>query len=227
MTQKILIVDDEQSITTLINYNLKQSGFDTVVVHDGESALEKAEKESFNLIVLDLMLPGISGIDVCQTLRQSSEYTPIIMLTAKGQEEDKIAGLDVGADDYMTKPFSPKELIARINAVLRRTGSTKENANVIKAGDVTINIETYEVYKGDEKVEFTKKEFDLLLFLAERLNKPVKREILLEDVWDFDFIGDTRIVDVHISHLREKLEDEPKKPKLIKTVRGIGYKLEG
>ncbi|RPF55386.1 response regulator transcription factor [Aquisalibacillus elongatus] len=227
MDQRILIVDDEESITTLIDYNLMQEGYHTAVVHDGETALTLAEKESFDLILLDLMLPSMDGIEVCQTLRSHGHQVPIIMLTAKGEEEDKITGLDVGADDYITKPFSPKELLARIRAVLRRSVPSEEEQEVIRFNDIKINVETYEVFKGEQLIEFTKKEFELLLYLANRMNKPVKREVLLQDVWDFDFIGDTRIVDVHISHLREKLEDQPKKPTMIKTVRGIGYKLEG
>ncbi|GEL76839.1 DNA-binding response regulator [Tenuibacillus multivorans] len=227
MDTRILIVDDEESITTLIDYNLIQAGYRTAVVHDGETALQLATHENFDLILLDLMLPTMNGLEVCEKLREQGLTIPIIMLTAKGEEEDKITGLDVGADDYMTKPFSPKELSARIRAVLRRSVPHIQNEEVIKVKDIDIHIDTYEVFKNGQLVEFTKKEFDLLVYLAERRNKPVKREVLLQDVWDFDFIGDTRIVDVHISHLREKLEDQPKKPSLIKTVRGIGYKLEG
>ncbi|MFD2639881.1 response regulator transcription factor [Piscibacillus salipiscarius] len=227
MEYRILIVDDEESITTLIDYNLMQERHQTTVVHDGETALSLAEKENFDLILLDLMLPNISGIEVCQRLRSQGFSVPIIMLTAKSEEHDKITGLDVGADDYITKPFSPKELSARIRAVMRRTSHSDANQDIIRFSDIKINTETYEVFKQDQPIEFTKKEFELLLYLAKRINKPVKREVLLQDVWDFDFIGDTRIVDVHISHLREKLEDEPKRPQLIKTVRGIGYKLEG
>ncbi|TFB25002.1 response regulator transcription factor [Filobacillus milosensis] len=228
MDYRILIVDDEESISTLIDYNLVQEGYQTVVAHDGESALNLANQNTFDLILLDLMLPNMNGLEVCEKLRQMGVQVPIIMLTAKGEEEDKITGLDVGADDYITKPFSPKELNARIRAVLRRSQpNTSESQDIIAFKDISINKETYEVFKKEQPVEFTKKEFELLLYLAERINKPVKREILLQDVWDFDFIGDTRIVDVHVSHLREKLEDQPKKPTLIKTVRGIGYKLEG
>ncbi|MGP4071313.1 response regulator transcription factor [Piscibacillus sp. B03] len=227
MEFRILIVDDEESISTLIDYNLMQEGYQTAVVHDGETALRLAEKEQFDLILLDLMLPNMSGLEVCEKLREKGHKVPIIMLTAKSEEDDKITGLDVGADDYITKPFSPKELSARIRAVMRRAGNHESNEDIISFNDIKINVETYQVFKNNQPIEFTKKEFELLLYLAERINKPVKREVLLQDVWDFDFIGDTRIVDVHISHLREKLEDEPKKPALIKTVRGIGYKLEG
>lgn len=225
MSYHILIVDDEQSITTLIDYNLNKAGFTTEVVHDGEAALEKLNEKHFDLLVLDLMLPKLNGLEVCMRLRDQNNPIPIIMLTAKGEETDKIVGLDYGADDYMTKPFSPKELIARINAVLRRTAT--EQTSIIEVGNIKILEDQYEVYLNDELIEFTKKEFELLLYLAKRKNKPCSREDLLKDVWDFEFVGDTRIVDVHISHLREKLEDNPKSPELIKTVRGVGYKLEG
>lgn len=225
LSYHILIVDDEQSITTLIDYNLNKAGFTTEVVHDGEAALEKLNEKHFDLLVLDLMLPKLNGLEVCMRLRDQNNPIPIIMLTAKGEETDKIVGLDYGADDYMTKPFSPKELIARINAVLRRTAT--EQTSIIEVGSIKILEDQYEVYLNDELIEFTKKEFELLLYLAKRKNKPCSREDLLKDVWDFEFVGDTRIVDVHISHLREKLEDNPKSPELIKTVRGVGYKLEG
>ncbi|MGM8215577.1 response regulator transcription factor [Bacillaceae bacterium W0354] len=226
MTRQILIVDDEQSITTLIDYNLTKAGFKTDVVHDGEAAIRKLRDHSYDLMVLDLMLPKINGLEVCQRLRESNYSLPIIMLTAKGEESDKIAGLDFGADDYITKPFSPKELIARIKAVLRRTVQV-DDTTILEVGGIKIIEDLYEVYKNDELVEFTKKEFELLLYLAKRKNKPCSRDVLLKDVWEFDFVGDTRIVDVHISHLRDKLEDNPKTPTLIKTVRGVGYKLEG
>ncbi len=225
MGGRILIVDDEESITTLIQYNLEQAGYETTVYHDGLEAYEAAKSQDFELIVLDLMLPNLNGMEICQRLRQEGIHTPIIMLTAKRAEQDMITGLEYGADDYMTKPFSPKELVTRVKVVLRRVNPPADEE--IKIAHVTINPETYEVFKDDELIEFTKKEFDLLLYLATRKNKPVPRTELLKDVWDFEFIGDTRIVDVHISHLREKLELDPKQPSLIKTVRGIGYKIEG
>ncbi|GEN45879.1 response regulator transcription factor [Alkalibacillus haloalkaliphilus] len=228
MTTKVLIVDDEESITTLIDHHLNQEGYMTTIVHDGESAIQSLYNNSYDLVVLDLMLPKLSGIKVCETMRLNQDDTPVIMLTAKGEEADKIKGLNVGADDYLTKPFSPKELVARIQAVLRRLNRVQtESRKVINIQDVEIHEDYYEVYKQGEHVSFTRKEFELLLYLAKQIGKPVKREVLLRDIWDFDYIGDTRIVDVHISHLREKLEDDPKKPTLIKTVRGVGYKIEG
>ncbi|MFB9973446.1 response regulator transcription factor [Allobacillus sp. SKP2-8] len=227
MDRRILIVDDEDSITTLIEYNLEQEGYETVVYQDGKQAYEAAKNDHFDLIVLDLMLPSMDGMEICQKLRQDNIHTPIIMLTAKRHEQDMITGLEYGADDYMTKPFSPKELVTRVKVVLRRTQPVEESGKQIRLAHIRVDPETYEVFKEDELVEFTKKEFDLLIYLVKRKNKPVPRAKLLKDVWDFDFVGDTRIVDVHISHLREKLELDPKKPTLIKTVRGIGYKIEG
>ncbi|MET3682621.1 two-component system alkaline phosphatase synthesis response regulator PhoP [Alkalibacillus flavidus] len=228
MTKKLLIVDDELSITTLIDHHATEEGFQTTVVHDGQAALDSLKHNTFDLVVLDLMLPEVDGVQVCQKMRAEQYQTPVIMLTAKGEEEDKIAGLNVGADDYMTKPFSPKELMARIHAVLRRfTSSQPSSDDTIKLHDVTIDEDYYQVYKQGEPVSFTQKEFELLLYLAKQPGKPVSRDVLLKDIWDFDYMGDTRMVDVHISHLRDKLEDNPKKPTLIKTVRGVGYKIEG
>lgn len=220
-----MIVDDEEAITTLIDYNLMQAGFETEIAHEGETACEKAKAEDIDLIVLDWMLPKLSGLEILEKLRKEGIEKPVIMLTAKTSEEDLISGLEYGADDYIKKPFSPKELIARIKSVLRRIQEPEQEK--ITIGNITIYPKLYEVYKDEELVEFTKKEFDLLLYLAQRKNVPVPREELLRDVWDFEFIGDTRIVDVHISHLREKLEKEPKSPSLILTVRGVGYKIEG
>ncbi|WP_027964278.1 response regulator transcription factor [Halalkalibacillus halophilus] len=229
MSKHILVVDDEQSITTLIDYNLKQQDYETTVLNEGTHVVDHVVQHSPDLIVLDLMLPGKDGMEICKELRELGMDLPIIMLTAKGEEADKISGLDTGADDYMTKPFSTKELIARVNALLRRSTPNSQTSSLSKISfkDITISEETYEVFKGDHPISFTKKEFELLLYLAKESPKPVKREVLLQDIWDFDFIGDTRIVDVHISHLREKLEEEPKNPALIKTVRGVGYKIEG
>ena len=227
MDRRILIVDDEDSITTLIEYNLEQEGYETVVYQDGKQAYEAAKNDHFDLIVLDLMLPSMNGMEICQKLRQDDIHTPIIMLTAKRQEQDMITGLEYGADDYMTKPFSPKELVTRVKVVLRRMQPAKQLDKQIRLAPIRIDPETYEVVKEDEPVEFTKREFDLLVYLVNRKNKPVPRAKLLKDVWDFDFVGDTRIVDVHISNLREKLELDHKQPTLIKTVRGIGYKIEG
>lgn len=227
--KKILIVDDEPSIRTLLEYNLKQAGYPTLLAKDGEEALWQIERESPDLILLDLMIPKIDGIEVCRTLRENQNNTPVIMLTAKSDELDKIFGLNIGADDYMTKPFSPKEVIARVQAVLRRTNhsakQTDKNQKLI-SGPITIYLERYEAYLRGEKLSFTPKEFELLVYFIQNKNRVLSREVLLSAVWNYDFVGDTRIVDVHVSHLRDKIEKDKKKPDFIKTVRGIGYKFE-
>ncbi|WP_432358160.1 response regulator transcription factor [Sporosarcina sp. UB5] len=228
--QKILIVDDEQSIRTLLDYNLRQSNYETIMAADGEQAVLKVENENPDLILLDLMLPKMDGIEVCKVLRQRNINTPIIMLTAKGEEPDKVLGLEIGADDYMTKPFSPREVIARIKAVLRRsgerTGIDEQEQSKLRSGLLTVFPEQYEAYLGEESLEFTPKEFELLVYFMQNKNRVLTRDQLLSAVWNYDFAGDTRIVDVHVSHLREKIEENTRKPIFIKTVRGIGYKFE-
>lgn len=227
--KKILIVDDEQSIRTLLEYNLKQAQYETVSVADGEEAVQKAESEKPDLILLDLMLPKMDGIDVCKTLKQRGIDIPIIMLTAKGDELDKVLGLEMGADDYMTKPFSPREVVARVKAVLRRSGDSvdrSEDNGMISSGALTVHPEQYGAYLDKVELEFTPKEFELLVYFMQNKNRVLSRDQLLSAVWNYDFAGDTRIVDVHVSHLREKIEENTKKPTYIKTVRGIGYKFE-
>lgn len=227
--KKILIVDDEKSIRTLLQYNLQQSQFATEIAVDGEDALQKVETEKPDLILLDLMLPKIDGIEVCKILRQRDIQTPIIMLTAKGDELDKVLGLEIGADDYMTKPFSPREVVARVKAVLRRSGDKAIEENEIEkltSGAITVYPEQFEVYLGNKELEFTPKEFELLTYFMQNKNRVLSREQLLSAVWNYDFAGDTRIVDVHVSHLRDKIEENSKKPLYIKTVRGMGYKFE-
>jgi len=228
MSQKILIVDDEESIVTLLQYNVERAGFATEAAYDGIEALEKCENNEYDLIILDLMLPGMDGLEICKQLRNQKIETPILMLTAKDDELDKILGLELGADDYMTKPFSPKEVVARIKAILRRTKSANSEGSfrTIKVGDLTIYPERYEATMKGKVITFTRKEFELLYYLAENKGKVISRDQLLSAVWDYDFVGDTRIVDVHISHLREKIEPKDKKFSYIKTVRGLGYKLE-
>ncbi|WP_370642984.1 response regulator transcription factor [Sporosarcina sp. ACRSM] len=228
-TKKILIVDDEQPIRTLLEYNLKQERYETISAADGEEAVHKTESEQPDLILLDLMLPKMDGIDVCRTLRQRGIETPIIMLTAKGDELDKVLGLEIGADDYMTKPFSPREVVARVKAVLRRTGDRidrEEENGLLQSGPLTVHPEQYIAYLNKEELEFTPKEFELLVYFMQNKNRVLSRDQLLSAVWNYDFAGDTRIVDVHVSHLREKIEENTKKPLFIKTVRGIGYKFE-
>ena len=232
MSQKILVVDDEQSIVTLLKYNLETAGNIVEVAYDGEEALKKVETEQPELIVLDVMLPKKDGIEVCKTIRSDKNLVPILMLTAKDDEFDRVLGLELGADDYMTKPFSPREVVARVKAILRRSQFVNEiekedvDDEDIIIGSIRIRPEFFEVYKEDELLELTPKEFELLLYLIERQGRVITREHMLNSVWNYEFAGDSRIVDVHISHLRDKLEENPKQPKLIKTVRGLGYKLE-
>ena len=230
--KKILVVDDERPILTLLEYNLKQAGFDVIPANDGQEALDKAASEQPDLIILDLMLPKMDGMDVCRTLRQQRVETPIIMLTAKSDEVEKVLGLELGADDYMTKPFSPREVVARVKAVLRRTRRQPQSPDegretVLQSGDLTVYPERFEAYKSGSELEFTPKEFELLVHLITNRNRVLSRDQLLSAVWNYDFAGDTRIVDVHISHLRDKIEENTRKPSYIKTIRGTGYKFEG
>lgn len=231
MSYKILVVDDEQSIVTLLKYNLEQAGYMVDVAYDGNEALSKLETFNPDLIVLDVMLPEKDGIEVCKTIRTEKNLVPILMLTAKDDEFDRVLGLELGADDYMTKPFSPREVVARVKAILRRlemvqTASQDDTDEDIIIGSIRIRPDFFEVYKDDELLELTPKEFELLLYLIERQGRVMSREHMLNSVWNYEFSGDSRIVDVHVSHLRDKLEENPKQPTLIKTVRGLGYKLE-
>ncbi|WP_394233192.1 response regulator [Niallia oryzisoli] len=234
MEKKVLVVDDEKSILTLIEYNLQQAGFEVITAMDGEEAKNIALQENPDLIVLDLMLPKMDGLEVCKQLRQQKNFTPILMLTAKDDEFDKVLGLELGADDYMTKPFSPREVVARVKAILRRTQiqaevseqNAKNDLDQIVINHLTIYPEQYEAYFEGNLLELTPKEFELLLYLAKNKGRVLTRDQLLSAVWNYDFAGDTRIVDVHISHLREKIEKNTKKPVYIKTIRGLGYKLE-
>lgn len=228
---KILVVEDEPAIVKLLQFNLEKSGFTVVAASDGKQGLEMVHQEQPDLIILDLMLPKMDGMDVCKELRQERIFTPILILTAKDDELDKILGLELGADDYLTKPFSPREVVARVKAILRRTQLSSQQPQeteevMLQFGPVRIYPDRYEVYRGEEKVELTPKEFELLAFLAANQGRVLTRDHLLNTVWNYDFVGDSRIVDVHISHLREKLEEDTKNPRYIKTVRGMGYKLE-
>ncbi|MFB1080447.1 response regulator transcription factor [Jeotgalibacillus sp. JSM ZJ347] len=233
MKKKVLVVDDEQSIVTLLKYNLEQSGYEVLTAYDGAEGIELVENEHPDLLVLDLMLPVMDGIEVCKQLRQKQIHIPIIMLTAKDEEFDKVLGLELGADDYMTKPFSPREVVARVKAILRRSGriEVKEpeieiEEDFIELGEVKVFPEQYEAYYKGEQIDLTPKEFELLVYLIENKGRVLTRDQLLQTVWNYDFAGDTRIVDVHISHLREKIEENTKKPVYIKTIRGLGYKME-
>lgn len=231
--KKVLIVDDEPSILTLLEFNLKKAGYEVFKAMDGNEAVKQAVEGNPDLIILDIMLPGMDGIEVCKKLRMEKVDTPILMLTAKDDEFDKILGLELGADDYMTKPFSPREVVARVKAILRRTGSQQRDlANegeetYFEFGKLQIYPERYEVYYNGAQLDLTPKEFELLHYLAKHSGRVLTREQLLNAVWNYDFVGDSRIVDVHISHLRDKIEEDTRQPKYIKTVRGMGYKLEG
>lgn len=233
MSQKIMVVEDELSISTLLQFNLEQAGFEVITAMDGRKGLELAELEKPDLMVLDLMLPEMDGLEVCKNLRQKQIFVPILMLTAKDDEFDKVLGLELGADDYMTKPFSPREVVARVKAILRRTKQAAleeapqtEEAEKLTIGEVEVFPENYEAFYKGTALELTPKEFELLVYLAKNKNRVLTREQLLSAVWNYDFVGDTRIVDVHISHLREKIEENTRKPIYIKTIRGMGYKLE-
>jgi len=226
VAEKILIVDDEKPIVDSIKYTLYKEGYDVVVSYDGEDALEKVRKENPDLIILDIMLPKLSGLEVCRIIRRTSNV-PIIMLTARGEDMDRVVGLELGADDYVSKPFSMRELVARIKAVLRRAkmsvsteAKTKEK---LEFGDVVIDVKGRIVLKRGIPVDLSPKEFDLLVTLAENEGRVMSREYLLNHIWGDDFYGDDRTVDVHIRWLREKLEDDPSNPDHIQTVRGIGY----
>lgn len=225
---RILVVDDEESISKLVEYNLQQAGFEVSTADSGTRAMEiLATPPRPDLIVLDLMLPGIGGMELCQRLRKDGVTTPIIMLTAKDDEVDRILGLEMGADDYVTKPFSPRELVARVKAVLRRSGdeSGGQEEGVYHCGEIILDTNRYDVSIRGERVDLTPREFELLHYLAKHMGRVMSRDHLLDKVWGYEFAGDTRIVDVHISHLRDKLERDPKQPEYIKTVRGVGYKL--
>lgn len=227
MKKKILVVDDEPSISMLIEFNLKLVGFEVHCVFDGEAVFDAIQTFRPDLIVLDLMLPKMDGFQVCRKLRNQNNLVPIIMLTAMQDLTDKIAGLDNGADDYMTKPFSPQELISRIHAIHRRIQtlpSTTENAP-ITIGQISIKADQREVTMNGAPIELTPKEFELLLFLCKHRGKVLSRQQLLHGVWDYHFLGDTRIVDVHISHLRDKIEQNARNPEYIMTIRNVGYKL--
>lgn len=243
----ILVVDDEPSIVILLEYTLKQAGYKVSIARDGKDAYDMISSQNFDLVLLDIMLPKMDGMEVCRRIRQERIQVPIIMLTAKSEEYDKIIGLELGADDYITKPFSPREVIARIKAVSRRTNSPSnrpiiekndalENQplssedqslkGIVNYGDIQIDLDHFEVLVRGEKVELTPKEYELLVYFTQRKGRIISRDQLLNQIWNFDYAGETRIVDVHISHLREKIEEDTKSPKYIKTVRGFGYKFE-
>jgi len=229
---KILVVDDELPILDLLEFNLKKEGYEVIKAADGLAALEKVQEKP-DLVILDLMLPGMDGLEVAKRVRNSSPV-PLIMLTAKGEEIDRVLGLELGADDYITKPFSVRELLARIKAVLRRielNENTEQNGKEGKekkfaVGDIILFPEKHEVFIKGEPKELTPKEFELLYCFLKHEGKVLSRDFLLEQVWDYPFAEDSRTVDVHIRYLRQKIEEDPSNPTYIKTVRGVGYKFK-
>jgi len=228
--KNILIVEDEKNIAKVLQYNIKKEGYDCDVAYDGAEGLEKALSGKFDLILLDIMLPKMNGFEVCENIRYKSQV-PIIFVTAREEEKDKIFGLETGADDYVTKPFSFKELLARIRVNIRRSsGEVVSNAqntgHTINVGELSIDTEHYSVTIGGEPVELSKKDYDFILFLAENLGKAYSREDLLEKIWGYDdYYGDIRTVDVTVSRIRKKIEKDPARPEYIMTKRGVGYYL--
>jgi DNA-binding response OmpR family regulator len=240
MARKILLVDDEPVLVETIAYNLEQAGYQVIIAADGASALQAAHRELPDLIILDIMLPEMDGLEVCRQLRRESSTatTPIMMLTAKGEEIDKVVGLEVGADDYVTKPFGRRELLARVRALLRRADyvppdaekSAQETANEVPranrellAGPLRIDLAGRRVNCRGKDMELQPKQFELLTYLVRNRGTVLTRDQLLHNVWGYDYAGDTRTVDVHVRWLREKLEEDPANPRLIQTVRGVGY----
>ena len=224
--KKILVVDDERAIGDILKINLEKEGYAVAVAMDGEEGANMALSLNPDLVLLDVMLPKMDGFEVCKKIRRTSEV-PIVMLTARTEEIDKILGLELGADDYVTKPFSVRELMARVKANLRRT-VVKENVpdteeNTIKIGEITINTASYELRKSGKPIELTLREFELVKYLAESPNRIFSREVLLEKVWGYEYYGDMRTVDVTVRRLREKIEDDPGEPRYIMTRRGVGY----
>ncbi len=228
MATRILVVDDERVVTEVVERYLRLEGYDVSLASDGAAALRLAQEWVPDLVVLDLMLPEVDGLEVCRQIRKESQV-PIIMLTARGDETDRVVGLELGADDYVVKPFSPRELVARVKSVLRRGagGPVQAGGGALRFDRLTINPQTRQVTVNDDEAHLTSREFDLLLFLASHPGQVFTREQLMDQVWDYTFAADSSTVTVHIRRLREKVENDPEKPRYIKTVWGVGYKFEG
>lgn len=229
---KVLVVDDEKAIVDILEFNLKKDGYEVVCAYDGLDALDKFSKENPDLILLDIMMPKLDGIDTCKKIRETSNV-PIIMLTARAEEVDKVLGLELGADDYVTKPFSVRELMARVKANVRKMKNVmtqikeEENKTLIQDGNLTIDVNKFEVKKGEEIIDLTTREYELLKFLMTQKEQVFSREELLEKVWGYEYYGDARTVDVAIRRLREKIEDDSTSPVYIATKRGVGYYFKG
>ena len=227
MAKTVLIVEDERAIVEILKFNLKREGYETLEALDGETGLLLAQTKDPDLILLDVMLPKMNGFDICKTLRAENRTTPIIMLTAREEETDKVFGLEAGADDYMTKPFSMRELLARVRANIRRRSldlnARKSVGKLIEANGLTIDPSTFSVMRDGKSVDLTQKEYDLLLYLIQARGTVFPREELMQKVWNYDYYGDMRTVDVTVRRLREKIEDDPGKPARIMTRRGVGY----
>jgi DNA-binding response OmpR family regulator len=221
---KILIVEDEPDMVLGLKDNFEFEGYEVVTASDGAAGLERARSEKPDLLVLDIMLPKLSGLEVCKTLRAEGFGSPIIMLTARGQEIDKVVGLELGADDYVTKPFSIRELLARVRAILRRTDGGKKRLSRYRFSDLDLDFETYRATRAGDKLEMSPREFELLRYLIERKGETVTRDQLLEDVWGYESYPSTRTVDTHIAKLRAKIGDSGSEPKYIMTIHGVGYK---
>jgi DNA-binding response OmpR family regulator len=227
LAKKILVVEDESTLSATLKYNLERDGYSVWTATDGEAGLATARKQRPDMIVLDVMLPGLDGLEVCRILRKETTV-PILMLTAKSEEVDKVVGLEIGADDYVTKPFSTRELLARIKALLRRAETHPESAKeVLTAGAIRVDQRSRRAFRDDVALTLKPKEYELLAHLMSNRGRAFSREQLLNQVWGFDFIGDSRTVDVHVRWLREKIEEEPSKPTRLITVRGVGYRFDG
>ncbi|MEC1774471.1 two-component system response regulator YkoG [Bacillus mojavensis] len=223
----ILIVEDEEKIARVLQLELEYEGYSVTIKHNGTEGLDAAAEGSYSLLLLDVMLPGMSGLEVLRRLRKTDQGTPVILLTARDSIPDKVTGLDIGANDYVTKPFEIEELLARIRAALRQTGSkTEDTGTFLTYDDLQVNEKTREVRRGDKEVELTPREFDLLVYMLKHPQQVLTREQILSSVWGFDYIGDTNVVDVYIRYIRKKL-DYPYEKQLIHTVRGVGYTIKG
>lgn len=221
----ILIVDDNKQITSVLSDYAKKEGYEVIIAYDGEEALRKFNNNKIDIVLLDVMMPKVNGYDVCREIRKISNVA-VIMITARGEDFDKIMGLDTGADDYIVKPFSPSEIMARIRAIMRRINKDENKENMIKYDNLFVNMDTYEVKVSESEISLTKKEIDLLWALVNNINKVFSRENLLDNVWGYDYYGDSRTVDSHIKRLRHKLDAKPHPSWEIKTIWGVGYKLE-